>query len=29
MNEEEVKQTFEDLFGSSFQTILIEIDQAD
>ena len=29
MIEEEVKQTFEDLFGSSFQTSLIEIDQTD
>ena len=29
MNEEESKQIFEDLFGSSFQTGLIEIDQAD
>ena len=29
MNEEEFKQIFEDLFGSSFQTGLIEIDQAD
>ena len=29
MNQEESKQIFEDLFGSSFQTGLIEIDQAD
>ena len=29
MNEEESKQIFENLFGSSFQTGLIEIDQAD
>ena len=29
MNEEESKQIFEDLFGSSFQTGLTEIDQAD
>ena len=29
MNEEESKQIFEDLFGSSFQSGLIEIDQLD
>ena len=27
MTEEEFKQILEDLFGSSFQTVLIEIDQ--
>ena len=29
MNEEELKQILEDLFGSSFPTGLIEIDQGD